>query len=67
MTFNVICIPITLNNPLKVCFSNKKNTITTHKRTTHVVELYFLVKNRVLTVFKDYWCTNLHFLFGFSV
>ena len=23
-----ICIPITFNNPLKVCFSNKKNTIT---------------------------------------
>ena len=29
-----ICKPITFNNPLRVCFSNKKNTITTRTRPT---------------------------------
>ena len=42
---------ITYNNPLKVCFSNKKNTITTQTRPTQIVKVYFLLKNRVLTDF----------------
>ena len=31
-------IPITFNNPLKVCFSNKKNNITTQTRPTQIVK-----------------------------
>ena len=50
---------ITFNNPLKVCFSNQKYIITTQTRPTQIVKVYFLLKNRVLTVFQDYWCTNL--------
>ena len=45
------CISITFNNPLKVCFSNKKNTVTTQTRPTQIVKVYFLLKNRVLTDF----------------
>ena len=55
----MFCIPITFNNQLKVCFSNKKYTITTQTRLTQIVKVYFLLKNWVLTDFKDYWCTNL--------
>ena len=46
-----ICITITLNNPLKVCFFNKNYTITTQTRPTQIVKVYFLLKNRVLTDF----------------
>ena len=48
---NIICIPITLNNPLKVCFSNKKYTITTQTRPTQIIKVYFLLKNQVITDF----------------
>ena len=51
MIINNFCIPITFNNPLKVCFSNKKYTITTQTRPTQIVKVYFLVKNQVL---KDF-------------
>ena len=44
-------IPITFNNPLKVCFSNKKYNIITHTRPTQIEKAYFLLKNRVLTNF----------------
>ena len=44
---NKICIPITFNNPLKVCFSNKiKKTQTGPKQ---IVKVYFLLKTQVLT------------------
>ena len=43
-----ICIQITFNNPLKVCFSNKNYTIKTQTRPTQIVKVYFLLKNRVL-------------------
>ena len=46
-----ICIPITFNKPLKVCFSDKKYTITTQTRPTKIVNVYFILKNRVLTEF----------------
>ena len=43
---------ITFNNPLKVCFSNKKYTITTKTRPTQIVKnekvYFFLLKNRLL-------------------
>ena len=48
---NLICIPITFNNPFKVCFSNKKCTITTQTRLTQIIKVYFLLKNQVLTDF----------------
>ena len=48
---NVFCIPITFNNPLKVCFSNNKYTITTQTRPTQIVKVYFLLENQVLTDF----------------
>ena len=46
-----ICIPITFNNPFKVSFSNKKTKITAQTRSTQIVKVYFLLKNRVLTDF----------------
>ena len=48
---NNLCIPMTFNNPLKVGFSNKKYTLTTQKRPTQIVKVYFLFKNRVLSDF----------------
>ena len=45
------CIPITFNNPLKVCFSNKKYTITTKTRPIQMVKVYFLLENRGLLDF----------------
>ena len=46
-----ICIPITFNNPLKVCFLNKKYTITIQTRPKQIVKVYFLLRNRFLTNF----------------
>ena len=65
-----LCIPITLNNPLKACFLNKKYPITTQTRPTQIVKVNFLLKTWFLTNFKDYYFTKLityHFLFRFSV
>ena len=61
-----ISIPITFNKPLKVCFSNKKNTITPNTNCKSI----FVIKKPGLTDIKDYWYTNLityHFLFIFSL
>ena len=44
-----IITPITFNNPLKDCFSDKKYTVTTQVHPTQIVKVYFLLKNRVLT------------------
>ena len=41
----IFCIPITFNNPLKVCFSNKKYPITIQTRPTQIVKVYFLLKD----------------------
>ena len=38
-----ICIPITLNNPLKACTSNNKYLITIKTRTTQILKVYFLL------------------------
>ena len=38
---NSFCIPITFNNPLKACISNKKYLITIQKRPTQNVKVYF--------------------------
>ena len=50
-------------------FSNKKHLITIQTRPTQIVKVYFLLKNRFLTDFKDYWSTksiNYNFLFRFD-
>ena len=48
-----MCTPlITFNNPIKVCFSNKKYPITIQTRPTQIVKVYFLMKNRFLADFK---------------
>ena len=44
------CIPITFNNPLKFCFTNKKYSITTQTRPAQIVKLYFLLKNGFLKI-----------------
>ena len=49
--YNIFCIPITFNNPLKVCFSNKKYPITINKRQAQIVKVYLLLKNQILTDF----------------
>ena len=46
-----ICIPISFNNPLKACFSNKKYPITIQTRQTQIVKAYFLLINCFLTEF----------------
>ena len=48
---SMFCIPITLNNPLKPCFSNKY-LITIQTRQTQIIKEYFLLKNRGLTDFE---------------
>ena len=53
----LFCIPITFNNPLKACFSNKNITIQTHP--TQVVKVHFLMKKSFQRIFKDHWCTKL--------
>ena len=35
-TYNQFCIPITFNNSLKICFSNKKYPITIQTRPTPI-------------------------------
>ena len=44
-------VPITLNNPSKASFSNKKYPITIQTRPTQIVKVYFLLKNLFLTDF----------------
>ena len=46
---NYIFMPITFNNPLKVCFSNKKYPIAIQTSPTQIVKVYFLLENRFLT------------------
>jgi hypothetical protein len=41
---DIFCILKTFNNPLKVCFSNKKYLITIQTPPTQIVEVYFLLK-----------------------
>ena len=63
-------MPITFNNTLKSFFLNKEYPITIQTRPTQIVKVYFLLKNQLLTDFKDYWCTKsiiYHFLFRLSV
>ena len=58
------------NNPLKVCFSNKKYTITTQTQPTQIVKVYFSLKTGFKQIFKNYLRTNLViclFLIKFSV
>ena len=50
----ILCIPITINNPLKVCFSNKKYLITTQTYPTQFGIRIFLIKKPGLS-----WCTKL--------
>ena len=38
-------IPITFNNPLKVCFFNKKYPITIQTSPTKILKVYFLLKS----------------------
>ena len=49
--YDIFCIPITFNNALDVCFSNKKYPITIKTRQTQIVKVYFLLKNQFLTDF----------------
>ena len=55
---NVFCIPITFNNPIKVCISNKKYPITNQTRQTQIVKVYFVLKNRFF-VHKITFCSDL--------
>ena len=50
---NIICILITFNNPLKVCFSNKKYLITIQTLPAQIVTVYFLLKTVFLTDFQN--------------
>ena len=67
----IFCIPITFNNPLKACFSNKTYmyiTIQTHP--TQIVNVYFLMKFFFWRIFKDYRSKKsitYHFLFRFKL
>ena len=45
MFMNIFCITINFNNPLKVCFQNKKYLVTNQTRPTQIVKVYFLLKN----------------------
>ena len=41
---NIFCIRIIFNNPLKVCFSNKKDSITTQTSPTKNGKIIFLIE-----------------------
>ena len=43
-------MPISFNNPLKACFSNKKNLTIIQTRPTQILKAYFLFKNRFLMI-----------------
>ena len=61
----MICIQTTFNNPLKVCFSNKKYHITIQTRPIQIYKSIFLIVKPVVKGFlKSITC---HFLFRFSV
>ena len=51
---NIVCIPITFNNPLIVCFSNKKYLITIQTPPTQFIISIFLIEkmgfNRFLKI-----------------
>ena len=50
-----ICIPMTFNNTLKVCFLDKKYLITINTRPTQIVKVYLKIfRNLFSTDFKDY-------------
>ena len=42
--FKFFCIPITFNNPIKACFSNKKYRITIQARLIQIVKIIFLIE-----------------------
>ena len=48
---NYICVPITCNNQLKACFTDKKYFITIQTGPTQKVKVCFLLKSRFLTEF----------------
>ena len=55
---NIFCRLITFDNPLNASFSNKKYPFTIKTQLTQIVKVYFLLKTRFLTIFKDYLLQN---------
>ena len=49
--YNIVCIPITFNNPIKACFSNKKYHLRIQKHTTQILNSIFLIDKPVLQDF----------------
>ena len=63
-----ICIPITFNNQLKVCFSNKKCPITIQTRPTQLVcGNIFLIEKPVLTEFFRLLVQKIKYLSLFQI
>ena len=48
LLWNWFCILITFNNPLKVCFSNKRYLITIPICATQIAKVYILLENQLL-------------------
>ena len=44
-------IPITINIPIKVCFSNKKYNVSIKTSMTYIGKSIFLIENQVLSDF----------------
>ena len=49
-TINPFCSPITFNNPIKACFSNKKYTVVIQTRPTQIMNIIIINGNLVLKV-----------------
>ena len=68
---NNFYIPITFNNFIKACFSNKKYTVPIPLRTTQVEGSIFIIQNQILIRFLKIsgvkYLFSYHFLFGFDV
>ena len=71
LQIKVICMPITFNNSLKACFSNKTYFVTIQTRPTQIVNSIFIVAHPVFhRIINNCWCTKsitYPFWYNFSV
>ena len=51
--YNIICVPIIFNNPIKSCFLNKKYPVTIKTREIQNVNRIFIIETPVLIRVKN--------------
>ena len=53
LTYNIACIPMTFNNPLKACFSNKKYIFNPNAHDTNCKSIFLNKKKQVFSRFLN--------------